>query len=125
MFLLQVASLAMVSATLSAGSTACTSVRMPTKTLDLMVTSTGTRPSPPVVRLSVARITMTVEGVIGGFRSRTGAAQTTLPGPVWIGTHPTLVMTGLALGECERPTVVWSVSTTSAVTSTGRHVALV
>jgi hypothetical protein len=78
---------------------ACTSVRIPTKTLDLMVTSTGTRPSPPVVRLGVVGITMTVAGVIGGFRSRTRAAQTTSLGHVWIGIHLILVMTDLALGE--------------------------
>jgi hypothetical protein len=71
-------------------------VNVPAKTRDLTVTSTTDSPFPPVVRFGAAIITPTVGEAIGGFRSRTRVAQTTLLGPVWIGIH--LMMMGLALG---------------------------
>lgn len=62
----------------------------PVKNLDLMVDSTPDSLFPPVVKLSAAGIIRTAGEANGGFRFRTRAGQTTLPGPVWIGIHPTL-----------------------------------
>lgn len=74
----------------SVGLTTCISANTPVKNLDLMVDSMPDSLFPPVVGLSAADLTRTAGEANGGFRFRTRAGQTTLPGHVWIGIHLTL-----------------------------------